>query len=123
MRPALIRHHELEGTSSHGVNEFAMQRASIRFAQRPSGFSQRLNRAANIMGRRLWRQGLTKGHRDGIRQAFRDFPEEPAPIETEDAAPDAGQMDRNDGRGSALHDPFEAPSERQQRARSRNLSL
>ena len=63
MRPALVRHREAEGMSSHGMDEFTVQRASIglRSAQAasPSAESRREARAPACGGRGLPKDTVT----------------------------------------------------------------
>ena len=100
-----------------------MQRMTIRLAQGPSRFSQFANGVAKLICRRVRRQRRAERDRHGIGYTFGQLPEETATVKAEDAAPHAVKVNGNNRRRTALHDPFESPTERQQCPRPRDLSL
>ena len=82
-----------------------------------------LHRLAHFKWRRRVRHGPAVIHRHRIRNAARHFPEEPAFLEAEDAAPHAIERHRNDRRLHVLHNPLEPAPERQRVADARDLAL
>ena len=119
----LIRHGEAEGMLPHGMDEGPVQRAAVLFAEGPGRFAERANGAANVMGRGFWRKRSPEGDGHGIGNALRYFREKLSPIEAEDTAPDAIQMNGNDGGASAFHDPFESPAKGEEGAGSGDLAF
>src|SRR6185503_2575744 len=120
---AVVCHGEAEGMSSHGMDEFTVQRMATGFAQAPGLLSERANRVAEFVCRRIRRQRRAEGHRQWVGNALRPFCEKPTPLKAEDAAPHAIQVCGNDRHVSSLHNPFEASPERQQRAGAGDLSF
>ena len=64
------------------------------------------NRLANLAGAGGRRHGFTERDRHRIRNPARPFPEESAALETEDAAPEAAQIDGDDRNIQSLGDLF-----------------
>src|SRR5512145_2133305 len=98
MRSSLVRHCKAEGMPPHGMDEFAVQRTATGFAEAPGLFSERPNRIAELVRRRVRRQRCAEGHRQWVRNALRPFRKETAVFEAEDAAPHAIQVDGDDRR-------------------------
>src|SRR5262245_27219316 len=119
----LVCHGEAEGTPSHGVDEFSVQRTATGFAQTPGLLSESANRVAEFVCRRVRWQGCAEGHRQWVGNALGPFCEKPTPLKAEDAAPYTIQVCGNDRYISPLHNPLEAAPERQQRASAGNLSF
>ena len=80
-------------------------------------------RFADFEAVECWRHGLAEADGDGIRNAARHLPEKASALEAEDAAPDAVEIDGNDGRIDAFHDAFEAAAEGEQLAGARDLAF
>ena len=85
--------------------------------------TQFLHRPANLRGRGGRRQWFAKCDAYGIGDAARPFPEKASTGKTEDRAPDAVQVHRNDGDVDAFHDAFKPTTERQHLADARNLAF
>ena len=82
-----------------------------------------LHRLAHLHRRGVVRQCRAVAHRHAVRDAPWQLEEKPAARVTEDAAPHAVEVDRNDRRIDVLHDFFVAAPERQHLPRARDLSL
>src|SRR5262249_26028538 len=68
-------------------------------------------------------QRLAERHRDRIRNAFRNLPQEPPSRTAENAAPDAIHVHRNDRGSAPLDDALQAALERQQSSCACELTL
>ncbi len=69
------------------------------------------------------RHGPAVADRDRVRKVTRDLSEKPAALETEDAAPDIVQADRDDRGVDTFHDEFHAAPKRQHLPDPRDLAL
>ena len=99
---------------AHGADEGLVQRVPGRFSQLPGCFAKFADEAAEFVRRRLG--GNRSAERDGdrIRNTLRPFGDKPSADETEDAAPDAIQVDGYDRDIASFDDPFESASKRKE---------
>ena len=106
-----------------GANERARKRVHAAFVMAIGVGLQFLHGFADFEGSGAGRHGLAEADRDGIGNLARNFPEEAAAFEAEDAAPDAVEIHGNDRRVHAFHDAFEAAAEGEQLADAGDLSF
>src|SRR5258706_11161226 len=84
---------------------------------------QLLNSLAHFECRGGPRHGASETQRKLVRNAVRDFQNEAPAFKAEDTAPDLAQTHRHNRRIDVLHDPLEAPAERQQLSDARDLAF
>ena len=89
-----IGHCETEGMPPHGADEGLVQRAPGRFPQLPGSFPEFADEAAEFVRRRLGGNRSPERNGDRIRNTLRPFGDESPPDKTENAAPDAIQVNR-----------------------------
>ena len=118
-----VSHGKAQGMLAGGMHEGDGQRTHPRLPMLPGPDEEFLDGGTHLERRGRVRQRPAVVDGDRIRQPPRQFPQKPAFLETEDAAPHAVEADRNDRRLDVLHDALEAAPERQQMADARDLSL
>src|SRR5690348_313486 len=123
MRRFRVGHGEAKWIVMRGADERTDQSTRALLVEEIGFGLQLLDSAADFAGGRCGGHGFAETHGDGIGNPTRHFPEEAAALEAENAAPDAIEIDRHDGRVDALHDALEAVAEGEHLADARNLTF
>src|SRR5262249_8523922 len=114
LRRLTIRHEELPRTLASGANERPVKRLCIALALLKGPGLQLLHGDTDLGCRRRRRHRTAKAHGDAVRNLARQLPQETSAFEAEDAPPYAVQVHGDDGHVNALHNSFQAVTERKQ---------